>query len=570
VALCLTPVILTVSMSETTRTETQLGVADLTKRLGAAGVHIIDQDRTPGLQRSTYFAIGSTERQTDITISDSFLDDLPNTKEYQATVDSYAFAVAGRLKCGSPELFYCRSGIAVRVSILWPIHTGMYNSVLTTSILMDVINHVDEQVAKCSMEVGQTLGHTVFDIVLQTVNSVRTAIDEGLVRFHAPDVRQETYQPVKRQQQFEHRSQSEIEHFLRGKAYVLGFIAVDEPSNVWTADPWDAQYLGATKKELSLATRVLQAKGVLQATGVSHPFSEYVRPTDKLLAEQSSRKQDEETFFQSQQKISRLNLPTKEELLKDMLTILEQHPVTALFVIDLDNFKSVNDKLGHSRGDECLDLVVSTVVTAVGRRGRVYRWGSGDEFAVCLPDFSTEEAQVTAERIRRGVEEAKPGGEIAVTTSIGVCGSDRANSKSADEILNFADKAMYQSKKSGKNRVTAWPFGADAGQSVPRAAKLTKQAIKAQLAVFLKEGREIQNGLEYSNTNSFRQKPEWEQRVEKYLEKNLDGSYAVRFQTPGHPPTAYPDGINSKMMAPWADTGARMAMLNSFMAELRD
>ena len=558
-------------MSETPRTETQLGIADLTKRLGAAGLNIIEQ-RDRFQNDTTYFAIGTSANQTDIVLSLEFLHDLPNTKEYQAAVDSYALAVAGRLKCGSPELFYSRSGVAVRVSFLWPIQAAIYNSVLTTFILMDVINHADGQVAKCSMEVGQTLGHTVFDIVLQTVNSVRTAIDEGLVRFHAPDVRQETYQRVKRQQQFDHRSQSEIEQFLRGKAYVLGFIAVDEPSNVWTADPWDAQYLGATKKELSLATRVLQAKGVLQATGVSHPFSEYVRPTDKLLAEQSSRKQDEETFFQSQQKVSRLNLPTKDVLLKDMRTILERHPVSAILVTDADNFKSVNDTLGHSRGDECLDLIVSKIATVVGRRGKIYRWGSGDEFAVCLPNFSTEEAQATAERIRRGVEEAKPGGEIAVSVSIGVCGSDRAaNSKSADEILDFADKALYQSKNSGKNRVTTLPFGVDAGgRSVPRAAKETKQAIKTQLAVFLKEGREIQNGLHYSNIDSLRQKQEWEQRVEKYLEKNLDGSYAVRFQNPGHPATTYPEGINSKMMAPWADTGARMAMLNSFMAELRD
>ena len=552
-------------MSETPRTETQLGVADLTKRLDAAGVHIIDQHWTPGLQRSTYFAIGSTERQTDITISDNFLDDLPNTKEYQATVDSYALAVGGRLKCGSPELFYCRSGVAVRISILWPIHAGIYNSVATTIILMDVINHVDGQIAKCSMEAGHTLGHTVFHIVMHTVNSLRTAIDEGLIRFHSPDVRQETYQRIKRQRQFEHRSQPEIEQFLRGKAYVLGFMAVDEPGDVWAADPWDAQYLGVTKRELLLAMRVLRANGMLDAG--SGP--EYARPTDKLLADQSSEK-GEETLFQSQQKVSRLNLPTKDVLLKDMRTILERHPVSAILVTDADNFKSVNDTLGHSRGDECLDLIVGAIATIVGRRGKLYRWGAGDEFAVCLPDFSTEEARATAERIRRGVEEAKPGGEIAVSVSIGVCASDRTNSQSADEILDFADKALYQSKNSGRNRVTTWPFGVDAGQSVPRAAKPTKQAIKAQLAVFLKEGREIQNGLHYSNIDSLRQKEEWEQRVEKYLEKNLDGSYTVRFQTPGHPPTAYPEGINSKMMAPWANTGARMAMLNSFMAELRD
>jgi diguanylate cyclase (GGDEF)-like protein len=551
-------------MSETRRTETQLGISDLTKRFGAAGIQIIDQ-RGDFRGHSTYFAIGTSERQTDITIYENFLNDLPNTKDYQVAVDSYALAVAGRLKCGSPELFYCRSGVAVRVSILWPIQPAMNAAMY---ILFDAINQVDGKVARCSMRVGHALGHTAFDTVIETVNSVRQAIDKGLINFFSSDVRQDTYQEVECQRQSSeiHCSQSEIDKFLRGKAYVSGFLAADEPGEVWAADPWDALYLGVSKRDLLLAMRVLRANGLLD----SGSGPEYVRPTDKLLALQSSEKENQETLAQPQQKISRVHLPTKEVLLKDMHAILKRHSVSALLVIDLDNFKSVNDTLGHSKGDECLDLVVSTIGTVVGRRGKIYRWGSGDEFAVCLPDFSTEEAQVTAERIRRGIEEAKPGGEIIVTTSIGVCGSDRANSKSADEILDFADKAMYQSKNSGKNGVTTWPFGVDEGQSVPHAAKSTKQAIKAQLAVFLKEGREIQDRLEYSNLDSPRQKQEWEQRVEKYLEKNLDGSYAVRFQTPGHPPTTYPEGIDSKMMAPWADTGARMAMLNSFMAELRD
>ena len=82
----------------------------------------------------------------------------------------------------------------------------------------------------------------------------------------------------------------------------------------------------------------------------------------------------------------------------------------------------------------------------------------GIEFAVCLPDFSAEEARATAERIRCAVEQDKPGGEIVVTTSIGVSGTDSANSKSVEEILDFADKAMYESKRLGKNCVTAWPF----------------------------------------------------------------------------------------------------------------
>jgi len=546
------------------QSETQLGIADLTKRISAAGILVIDQRRTPPPQRSIYFVIGSNERQTDITIYDNFLNDLPNSKDYQAAVDSYALGVAGRIKCGSPEVFYCRSGVAVRISILWPIQAAMNASMF---ILFDVTNQVDNQIARCSMQVGHTLGHTVFDTLIETINSARSAIDDGLVKFFSPDVRQEVFQRVERQHQpsESRRPQSEIEQFLVGKAYVLGFLTADELNDVWAVDPWDAQYLGVSKKELSLGLRVLRAKGLLRAT--SHV--EYAQPTDKLLAEWSAEKQEQDTFSGSQQNLSRSNLPNKEELLKDMRTVLERHAVSTLLVIDLDHFKNVNDTKGHSEGDACLDRVINTIRDIVGRKGKIYRWG-GDEFAVCLPDFSTEEAQPTAERIRMAVEQTKPGGEIAVTTSIGICSGDRLDSTSAQEMLDFADKAMYQSKHSGKNRVTTWPIGVVSAKSIADAAKPTKQAIKAQLAVFLKEGREIQNGLHYSNVDSLRQKQEWERRIEEYLEENLDGSYAVRFQTPGHPPTTYPEGINSKMMAPWADTGARMTMLNSFMAELRD
>jgi len=75
-------------------------------------------------------------------------------------------------------------------------------------------------------------------------------------------------------------------------------------------------------------------------------------------------------------------------------------------------------------GDECLDKVVKMMGEIIGRKGKIYKWG-GDEFAACLPDFSTDEAQVTAERIRYAVEQTKPGGGIAVTTSIGVYAIDR-------------------------------------------------------------------------------------------------------------------------------------------------
>jgi diguanylate cyclase (GGDEF)-like protein len=286
------------------------------------------------------------------------------------------------------------------------------------------------------------------------------------------------------------------------------------------------------------------------------------------IVEQTSRPRPD-TRIQTQ-KVSRLNLPTKDALLQAVRDSLERQELCTILMIDLDNFKMVNDTNGHPAGDACLDSVVSTFANVVGKKGQIFRWGSGDEFAVLLPDFSTNEAKATAERIRSSVENSKPGGDIAVSTSIGVCGSDRAASKSAEEILDLADKAMYESKNSGKNRVTTWPLETIAAESKPTPAKPTKKVIRNQLATFLKEAREIQNGLHYSNVDSVRQKQEWEQRVEQYLRENVEESYSIRFQSPGHPAVTCPEGINAKMMAPWAETGARMTMLNSFMAELRD
>ena len=104
-----------------------------------------------------------------------------------------------------------------------------------------------------------------------------------------------------------------------------------------------------------------------------------------------------------------------------------------------------------------MENVVKTIGGALGRKGTLYRWG-GDEFAISLPDFSTDEALSTAERVRRAIEEAKAGGNIPVTASVGVCDTDRLQDSQAETLLESADKAMYASKKNGKNRVTSWPI----------------------------------------------------------------------------------------------------------------
>jgi diguanylate cyclase (GGDEF)-like protein len=124
---------------------------------------------------------------------------------------------------------------------------------------------------------------------------------------------------------------------------------------------------------------------------------------------------------------------------------------TALLYIDLDNFKAVNDAKGHAGGDQCIEAAATVISSVVQHKGRVYRLhGTGDEFAVILPNYDESEARATAERIRTSVEQQNPGGDIPVTTSIG--GFVATGDIAAEEALEKADHAMLAAKKT-KNAV---------------------------------------------------------------------------------------------------------------------
>jgi diguanylate cyclase (GGDEF)-like protein len=123
------------------------------------------------------------------------------------------------------------------------------------------------------------------------------------------------------------------------------------------------------------------------------------------------------------------------------------------------HFKKFNDAKGHLAGDACLDQGFEIIKTIVGRRGRIYKWGQGgDEMSAFLPDFSTDEAELEAEKIRNTIVQKKLGDDLPVTASVGVCGTDKTESKSPEEIVKYADQAVFESKRQGRNRVTLWPF----------------------------------------------------------------------------------------------------------------
>ena len=123
----------------------------------------------------------------------------------------------------------------------------------------------------------------------------------------------------------------------------------------------------------------------------------------------------------------------------------------AVLFLDLDEFKSVNDKFGHDIGDELIQSLASRVSSAVRKSDLVARMG-GDEFAIIL-EFITDTSQATriAQKIIENVSTTfgLAGEQIQVTMSIGISFYPKSNTPRA--LLKDADLAMYQAKREGRN-----------------------------------------------------------------------------------------------------------------------
>jgi diguanylate cyclase (GGDEF)-like protein len=129
-----------------------------------------------------------------------------------------------------------------------------------------------------------------------------------------------------------------------------------------------------------------------------------------------------------------------------------------VIMLDLDHFKGFNDVYGHEVGDRILRQFAKTVTSAMRETNLTARYG-GEEFVVILPDTSTKSCILVAERIRQAVSSMvvpsntdKPLPQL--TVSIGVA-SFPSNGHTPDEVIQASDRALYESKRMGRNRVTA-------------------------------------------------------------------------------------------------------------------
>lgn len=159
-------------------------------------------------------------------------------------------------------------------------------------------------------------------------------------------------------------------------------------------------------------------------------------------------------------------LPNRRFVLRQLAAMLSRarrHDGTlSVLVVDADHFKALNDRHGHAAGDAVLRVLAERLGDRVRREDVVGRIG-GEEFVVALPDTGPDGAAAVAEDLRSGVAAGPvrlPGVDVPVTVSVGWATWDGA--EPLDGLLGRADRALYEAKAAGRDRVRPAPHGAAA------------------------------------------------------------------------------------------------------------
>ena len=129
------------------------------------------------------------------------------------------------------------------------------------------------------------------------------------------------------------------------------------------------------------------------------------------------------------------------------------HPLS-IVLADLDRFKQVNDNFGHLAGDQVLKVVAQNLKAGLRESDFVARYG-GEEFAIILPETQIDDALEVVERLRKGIRALiiqHQGQTIRVTMSFGVAALEQVPTLSIEQLLDLADKALYVSKRQGRDR----------------------------------------------------------------------------------------------------------------------
>lgn len=195
-----------------------------------------------------------------------------------------------------------------------------------------------------------------------------------------------------------------------------------------------------------------------QESVISSREKRILEGTLEILGETLRRALDYEDLYQQARRDMLTGLANRRVLNERLSPLIESarrhgHPLS-IASMDLDNFKEINDTLGHARGDQVLQLVARTLAKNIRQSDLLVRMG-GDEFLLVLPDTPLLSAEVLAERLRQAVDElaATALGRQQLGISIGL--SQWQPEYGTEEWLQRADENLYKAKAAGRSRVCA-------------------------------------------------------------------------------------------------------------------
>jgi len=165
----------------------------------------------------------------------------------------------------------------------------------------------------------------------------------------------------------------------------------------------------------------------------------------------------------------------KEELKKSRL----EGKALSLVILDLDHFKSINDRFGHDKGDQVLKATTNLIQERLQGKGTLARWG-GEEFVILLPGLSADDAKDLAETLRKDISNMCLDGAGSITASFGVAGL--APDDTFDTLVKKADNMLYEAKANGRNRVCVAVGERSAARSIGAFHRYTVRTAKSSVA----------------------------------------------------------------------------------------
>lgn len=206
-----------------------------------------------------------------------------------------------------------------------------------------------------------------------------------------------------------------------------------------------------------------QAPLNLPTTKEVNEYSDQTRQLRAFSHLVGTTKQDQEDNLAKQERLANTDLLTDLYNRRKIIDLLETEISRArrysrdfsIIMFDIDNFKDVNDTMGHQAGDIVLTGIGRIIQDEARDTDLCARWG-GEEFLVICPETNVQGASEVAERIRRATENSNLAKGLKLTVSGGV--TEFSTEDGIDELLQRADKGLYDAKNKGKNQFTVWEW----------------------------------------------------------------------------------------------------------------